>query len=260
MNLAGGYINDANTPLVRNTGTIRRTAAADVQIYAPIDNDGRVENVTLAGGGSGSTGEFSGVRFIDNVTFELSEGAKLIGTTLAGATLNATGTVTASGTTLLSSGTLGGTGTTVLSGPTTWSGGAMSGAGTTRVTGTLTHTAANTALSAGRVLLVEGTLDSSRAINGSGGAAIRVTGTYKGTGSTTAAVDNDGLVQGIELGGGGKDTSTGEFSGATLKAGTFERGRQALRRRGHHGRDGQRHRERRRRQAARPARSAPRPT
>src|SRR4029079_889451 len=98
--------------------------------------------------GSGSTGEFSGVRFIDNVTFELSEGSKLIGTTLAGATLNATGTVTASGTTLLSSGTLGGTGTTVLSGPTTWSGGAMSGAGTTRVTGTLTHTAANTELSA----------------------------------------------------------------------------------------------------------------
>ena len=224
LNLAGGYINDANTPLVRNTGTIRRTAAADVQIYAPIDNDGRVENVALAGGGSGSTGEFSGVRFIDNVTFDLSEGARLIGTTLAGATLNATGTVTASGTTLLSSGTLGGTGTTVLSGPTTWSGGAMSGAGTTRVTGTLTHTAANTALSAGRVLLVEGTLDSSRAINGSGGAAIRVTGTYKGTGSTTAAVDNDGLVQGIELGGGGKDASTGEFSGATLKAGTFEVG------------------------------------
>ena len=129
----------------------------------------------------------------------------------------------ASGATTLSSGTLGGTGTFVLSGPTTWSGGAMTGAGTTRVTGVMTHTA-NTALSAARVLLVEGTLDSPRAINGSGGAAIRVTGTYKGSGSTTAAVDNDGLVQGIELGGGGKDTSTGEFSGATLKAGTFEVG------------------------------------
>ncbi len=31
-------------------------------------------------------------------------------------------------------------------------------------------------------------------------------------------------MQGIELGGGGKDVSTGEFSGATLKAGTFELG------------------------------------
>ena len=57
-----------------------------------------------------------------------------------------------------------------------------------------------------------------RAINGSGGAAIRVTGTFKRTGtganSTTAAIDNDGLVQDIELNGGGKDVSTGEFAGA----------------------------------------------
>ena len=175
--------------------------------------------------------------------------------------MNATGTVIASGATTLSSGTLGGTGTFVLGGPIAWSGGAMTGAGTTRVTGVMTHTA-NTALTAARVLLGRGHARQAgtRAINGSGGAAIRVTGTYKGTGgSTTAAVDNDGLVQGIELGGGGKDTSTGEFSGATLKAGTFELGRQAHERRGHRGRDGQRHRERRRRDAARPGRSAPRP-
>ena len=378
LELAGGYINKSGTPVVRNTGTIKRTAASATQIYAAIDNDGLVEGVDLEGGGTGSTGDFTGVRFAGNTTFELADGAALTNMTLAGATLNVTGTVTASGTmssgtvggagtlhvngpftwsggtmsgagttrvtgvlthsgntmlteprvlanegtinmaggyinktgapadpqhrhdqahgrgrgadlradrqrqprrgrharrrrqrldgrvrvrqvrrqrdlrarpkarsssaprspaatlnatgtviasgaTTLSSGTLGGTGTFVLSGPTTWSGGAMTGAGTTRVTGVMTHTA-NTALAAARVLLVEGTLDSPRAINGSGGAAIRVTGTYKGTGSTTAAVDNDGLVQGIELGGGGKDTSTGEFSGATLKAGTFEVG------------------------------------
>ena len=67
----------------------------------------------------------------------------------------------------------------------------MTGAGTTRVTGTLTHTA-STSLSAGRVLAVEGTLDMAgdgRAINGSGGAAIRVTGTFKRTGTGTQLDD-----------------------------------------------------------------------
>ena len=75
--MAGGYINKTGAPLIRNTGTIKRTAAADVQIYAPIDNDDRVEGVTLEGGGSGSTGEFAAVQFAGSGTFELSDGAKL---------------------------------------------------------------------------------------------------------------------------------------------------------------------------------------
>ena len=225
----GRYINRNGTPLVRNTGTIKRTATGTVDLYAALDNDGRVEGVELEGGGEGSTGEFAGVQFHSG-TFELSNGATLIGVTLNGGTVNATGTVMASGATTLSAGTLGGTGTFVLGGTVAWSGGQMTGAGTTRVTGTMTHTA-NTSLSAGRVLAVEGALDMAgdgRAINGSGGAAIRVTGTFKRTGtgasSTTAAIDNDGRVQDIELNGGGTDVSTGEFSGANLRTGTFALG------------------------------------
>lgn len=228
----GRYINRSGTPVVRNTGTIKRTAAGAVELYAALDNDGRVENVELEGGGSGSTGQFVGVQ-LHAGTFDLDNGATLAGVTLNGATVNATGTVTASGATVMSAGTLGGTGTFVLGGTFAWSGGAMSGAGTTRVTGTLTHSA-STSLASGRVLAVEGTLDmagNARTISGSGGAAIRVTGTFKRTGtganSTTAAVDNDGLVQDIELSGGGKDVSTGEFAGATFKSGTFELGQGA---------------------------------
>ncbi|MBE2319415.1 hypothetical protein DVA67_025800 [Solirubrobacter sp. CPCC 204708] len=226
LELAGAnqYINRGTsaTPLIRNTGTIKRTAATGVvQLFPAVENDGVIRDVELEGGGSGSTGEFAGAT-LHSGTFELETGAKLTAVTLNGATVNTAGTVTGSGPTTLSGGTLGGTGTFVFGGAFTWSGGQMTGAGTTRVTGALTHTAANTALSAGRVLAVEGTLDSTRAINGTGGAAIRVTGTYKGTGTTTAAVDNDGLVQGVELGGGGTGVSTGVFSGAALKAGTFE--------------------------------------
>ena len=115
----------------------------------------------------------------------------------------------------------------------------MTGAGTTRVTGTMTHTREHVAVGRPRARRSRArwTWPARRAINGSGGAAIRVTGTFKRTGtganSTTAAVDNDGLVQDIELGGGGKDISTGEFSGATLKAGDLRarRGREAHQRR-----------------------------
>ena len=225
----GRYINKSGTPVVKNTGTIKRTATGAVELYPALDNDGRVENVELEGGGSGSTGEFVGVQFHSG-TFDLDTGAKLTGVAFNGGTVNAVGTVTASGATTMTSGTLGGTGTFVLGDTVAWSGGQMTSAGTTRITGTLTHTA-NTSLSAGRVLAVEGTLDMAgdgRAINGAGGAAIRVTGTFKrtgtGTNSTTAAIDNDGLVKDIELNGGGKDVSTGEFAGAALRGGTFELG------------------------------------
>ena len=67
----GRYINSSGTPVVRNTGTIKRTAAGTVELYAALDNDGRVEGVELEGGGSGSTGEFVGVQFHSG-TFELS--------------------------------------------------------------------------------------------------------------------------------------------------------------------------------------------
>ena len=224
----GRYINRTGTPVVKNTGTIKRTAAGAVELYPALDNDGRVEGVDLEGGGSGSTGEFVAVKFKAG-TFDL-ERRDADGVAFNGGTVNAVGTVTASGATTMTSGTLGGTGTFVLGGTVAWSGGQMTSAGTTRITGTLTHTA-NTSLSAGRVLAVEGTLDMAgdgRAINGAGGAAIRVTGTFKrtgtGTNSTTAAVDNDGLVQDIELNGGGKDVSTGEFAGAALRGGTFALG------------------------------------
>lgn len=226
----GRYINRSGTPLIKNTGTIKRTApTGPVELYPAVENDGRIENVELEGGGSGSTGEFAGAH-LHSGTFELSSGAKLTGVALDGGTVNATGTVTGSGATTMSTGTLGGTGTFVFGGTFAWSGGTMTGAGTTRITGTLTHSA-NTSLAAGRVLDVVGTLDmagDARTINGSGGASIHVGGTFKRTGTgangTTAAVDNDGLVKDVELGGGGKDVSTGEFSGATLKSGTFELG------------------------------------
>ena len=106
----------------------------------------------------------------------------------------------------------------------------MTSAGTTRVTGTLTHTA-NTSLSAGRVLAVEGTLDMAgdgRAINGAGGAAIRVTGTFKrtgtGTNSTTAAIDNDGLVQGHRAQRRRQGRLDGRVRRRDLRSGTFELG------------------------------------
>ncbi|MDA0182237.1 hypothetical protein OJ997_18165 [Solirubrobacter phytolaccae] len=226
----GRYINRSGTPLIKNTGTIKRTAATgNVELYPAVENDGSIQGVELEGGGSGSTGEFVGGQ-LHGGTFELENGAKLTGVALNGGTVNATGTVTGSGATTMSASTLGGTGTFVFGGTFAWSGGTMTGAGITRITGTMTHSA-STSLAAGRVLAVEGTLDMAgdgRAINGSGGAAIHVTGTFKRTGTganaTTAAVDNDGLVKDIELGGGGKDTSTGEFSGGNLKAGTIELG------------------------------------
>ena len=48
---------------------------ATVELYAALDNDGRVESVELEGGGSGSTGEFAGVQFHAG-TFELSTTAR----------------------------------------------------------------------------------------------------------------------------------------------------------------------------------------
>ena len=62
---------------MRNTGTIKRTAAGATQIYAAIDNDGLVEGVDLEGGGTGSTGDFTGVKFAGGTTFELADGAAL---------------------------------------------------------------------------------------------------------------------------------------------------------------------------------------
>jgi hypothetical protein len=45
----GRYINKSGTPLIKNTGTIKRAAPATgaVELYPAIDNDGRVENVEL---------------------------------------------------------------------------------------------------------------------------------------------------------------------------------------------------------------------
>ena len=48
-----------------------------MQIYAAIDNDGLVEGVDLEGGGTGSTGAFTGVKFAGGTTFELADGAAL---------------------------------------------------------------------------------------------------------------------------------------------------------------------------------------
>ena len=133
--------------------------------------------------------------------------------TIAGATLNVTGTVTASGT--MSSGTVGGAGTLHVNGPFTWSGGTMGGAGTTRVTGVLTHSG-NTMLTEPRVLANEGTINMAGGyINKTGAPVIRNTGTIKRTAAAEvqiyAPIDNDNRVEGVTLEGGGSG-STGEFA------------------------------------------------
>ena len=53
---AGRYINRSGTPLIRNTGTIKRTVAGTVELYPAVENDGLIQGVELEGGGSGSTG------------------------------------------------------------------------------------------------------------------------------------------------------------------------------------------------------------
>src|SRR5262249_34101108 len=68
----GRYINRSGNPVVRNTGTIKRTSTGSVELYAAIDNDGRVENVELEGGGTGSSGEFVGGQ-LHAGTFELAD-------------------------------------------------------------------------------------------------------------------------------------------------------------------------------------------
>ena len=225
MAAAGRYINRSGTPVIRNTGTIKRTVAGTVELYPAVENDGLIEGVELEGGGTGSTrrlhrraparGDVRARRrrALTNVTLRRRHGERDRHRDGLGRDERRHARRRRA--------------RFHVNGPFTWSGGTMGGTGTTRVTSTLTHTA-NTSLNDTRVLADRGHArdgGDGRYINRSGTPVVRNTGTIKRTAAGTielyAALDNDGRVENVELEGGGSG-STGEFAGVQFHSGTFE--------------------------------------
>ena len=227
-------------PLVRNTGTIRRTVAGpnDTDLRVPVENDGLVISDTgrllLSNGGGESGGTFGGgagtVRLGGGVHV-LDGGARLSGGVelTAGELSVASGTAVSAGANELSGGTVGGPGGfSVDAGTLTWSGGTMRGPGTTTVqaAGTVRVTGYTT-LADGRVLENRGSLElatDNRYMSRSGAAPlVRNTGTIRRTVAgpndtdLRVPVENDGLVISdtgrLLLSGGGGGGSSGAFGG-----------------------------------------------
>ena len=244
-------------PLIRNDGTIRKSAGAGTATIAgALENDGVLDSqagtLDLRGGdgGGSSAGEFGGAAgevSLGSGVFDLADDARFLGgVALEGATANvvAGGVATVAGSNSFSAGIVGGTGTLALvSGTFSLTGGTMRDAGTTSVgTPATLSQQGNLSLQDGRVLENAGLyeLRGSSQITRSGVAPlVHNTGTIErkaGSGSATigAALDNDGTVVGgdglliLNAGDGAREQS-GTFRGVdpgfvTFTAGAFDLG------------------------------------
>jgi hypothetical protein len=226
-------------PLIRNLGTIRRTATGTtgVDLRVPVENDGTIVSdggeLELTNGGTGSGGDYGGgagtVRF-GGGTHELVAGATLLdGSELGTGELRVAdgATVAAVDDVAITGGTLAGSGTLAVQGTLTWSNGTMRGPGTTTVAATakLVNTGYTT-LSEGRVLENLGTVElptDNRYVSGSGvEPLIRNGGTIRRTATGTTGIDlrvpveNDGTIVSdggeLELTDGGPNSS-GDYGG-----------------------------------------------
>ena len=147
-------------------GVLKKSGGAtSSRIDPPLQNEGTVQatsgTLQLDGGSPSGTGSFGGaagtVAFTGS-TFNLSDGAKFLGSvSLSGATVQVAtnNTLTLTGSNSMSSGTLSGTGTvSIPSGTLAWSGGLMTAAGKTALAAgaTITQSGTQVLIQNGRLL------------------------------------------------------------------------------------------------------------
>ncbi|MDQ2983187.1 MAG: hypothetical protein M3R70_04585 [Actinomycetota bacterium] len=240
------YLNTFGSPapLLRNTGTIRKTGGLSTfAIYPAVDNDGSIvsNSGTLSLGHNGasaavSTGSFGAPAATGKVQFDngpdvLGAGARFLGGVVIDGTVNVApaAALTMSGANSFTGGELGGAGTANIAGTLTWSGGSMIGPGTTKVvSGATLVQNGYTYLESGRILDNAGLIEypSDRYLNtfGSPAPLLRNTGTIRKTaGSGTFTIypglTNLGRIDSVSgelaLRRSGPGTQSGTFSGAS---------------------------------------------
>ena len=209
MAAAGRYINRSGTPLIRNTGTIKRTVAGTVELYPAVENDGLIDGVELEGGGTRLQRRLHRDAASIPGPSSSQTASTLNDVTFDGGTVNVTGTVTASG--AMSAGAVGGAGTLARQRPVHVVG---------RLDGRHGHHARDLHAHAHGQHLAHRHARAGRSRarwrwrpTGATSIAparpvVRNTGTIKRTAAGTvelyAALDNDGRVEGVELEGGGE--------------------------------------------------------